>query len=175
MRGVFAIGDLVGEPMLAHKASAQGKMVAEIIAGQRRSFDPVPIPAVCFTDPEIVAVGLSPDDAAQRGIEAVSGRFPFAASGRAMTLTEVVPPGFVRVVATKADHRILGFQAVGIQVSELSAAFVQALEMGALLEDAEVFIEAHPTLGEVAHEAVLGALGRSLHLPRAADSASAKA
>ena len=86
MRNVWAIGDLVGEPMLAHKASAQGEMVAEIIAGERRRFAPATIPAVCFTEPEIVTAGLLPTEAAETGIDCVTGVFPFAASGRALSM-----------------------------------------------------------------------------------------
>lgn len=160
MRGVFAIGDAVGEPMLAHKAMAQGEMVAEIVAGHRRRFDPAAIPAVCFTDPEIVAVGLSPEEAGGAG-EAVVGTFPFLANGRAMTLG--AETGFVRVVARKDDHVVVGVQAVGAHVSELATAFVNAIEMGARLEDVAGMVHAHPTLGEAFHEAALSALGHALH------------
>ena len=160
MRGVFAIGDVVGEPMLAHKAMAQGEMVAEIVAGRRRRFDPAAIPAVCFTDPEIVAVGLSPEDAGAAG-EVMVGTFPFLANGRAMTLG--AETGFVRVVARRADHVVVGVQAVGAHVSELATAFVNAIEMGARLEDVAGMVHAHPTLGEAFHEAALGALGLALH------------
>lgn len=160
MRGVFAIGDAVGEPMLAHKAMAQGEMVAEIVAGRRRRFDPAAIPAVCFTDPEIVAVGLSPEEAGGAG-ETVVGSFPFLANGRAMTLG--AETGFVRVVARKQDHVVVGVQAVGAHVSELASAFVDAIEMGARLEDVAGMVHAHPTLGEAFHEAALTALGHGLH------------
>jgi len=162
MRGVYAIGDLVGEPMLAHKAQAQGVMVAELLAGERRRFEPAAIPAVCFTEPEIVAVGLSPQEAGAQGEETLVGRFPFAANGRALTLA-AGDGGFVRVVARKRDHRVLGIQAVGAHVSELSAEFAHALEMGAVLEDIAGTIHAHPTLSEAFPEAALRALGRALH------------
>ena len=161
MRGVYAIGDLTGEPMLAHRAMAQGEMVAEIIAGTRRSWDKVAVPAVCFTDPEIVTVGLSPDEARAAGIEARTGRFPFAANGRAMT-TEG-DEGFVRIVARADNHLVLGMQAVGGGVSELASAFALALEMGARLEDLAGTIHAHPTLGECIQEAAMRALGRAIH------------
>ncbi|MCV6605381.1 MAG: FAD-dependent oxidoreductase, partial [Porticoccaceae bacterium] len=95
MKNVWAIGDLVGEPLLAHKASAQGEMVAEIIAGERRLFDPVAIPAVCFTEPEICGIGLTPDEANAEGIEVISGKFPFAASGRALAMDAGSDGGFV--------------------------------------------------------------------------------
>src|SRR5271168_4058240 len=133
MRNVWAIGDVTGEPMLAHRAMAQGEMVAEIIAGHRRIFDKVTIPAVCFTDPEIVTAGLSPEDARKLGHELKIGLFPFSANGRAMTRRG--EDGFVRVVARADNHLVLGIQAVGQEVSELSAAFGLALEMGARLED----------------------------------------
>ncbi len=162
MRNVWAIGDLTGEPMLAHRAMAQGEMVAEIIAGRKRHFVPAAIPAVCFTDPEVVAVGLSPDEAKSRGIDCKVASFPFAANGRAMTLD--AQDGFVRVVARQDDHRILGWQAVGRGVSELSIAFVQSLEMGARLEDIAGTIHPHPTLGEAVQEAALRALGHALHI-----------
>lgn len=164
MRDVWAIGDLVGEPMLAHKASAQGEMVAEIIAGARRHFDPVAIPAVCFTDPEIVAVGLSPSEAEERGLDVIAAQFPFAANGRALGMEAGEDGGFVRVVARNDDHRVLGVQAVGAHVSELVGEFMLALEMGALLEDVGGTIHAHPTLTEAFHEATLRGLGRAIHI-----------
>jgi len=162
MRNVWAVGDVTGEPMLAHRAMAQGEMVAEIIAGRRRAFDKSAIPAVCFTDPEIVTVGLSPDAARLAGHDVSVGLFPFQANGRAMTLG--AESGFVRVAARADNHLILGVQAVGAGVSELSAAFGLALEMGARLEDIAGTIHAHPTLGEAFHEANLKALGEALHI-----------
>ncbi|MBP8184161.1 MAG: dihydrolipoyl dehydrogenase [Rhodoferax sp.] len=162
MRNVWAIGDLTGEPMLAHRAMAQGEMVAEIISGKRRHFAPAAIAAVCFTDPEIVVAGQSPADAAKAGLECISAHFPFAANGRAMTLEST--DGFVRVVARRDNHRIVGWQAVGAGVSELSTAFSHSLEMGATLEDVAGTIHAHPTLGEAVQEAALRALGHALHV-----------
>jgi dihydrolipoamide dehydrogenase len=110
---VLAIGDLVGEPILAHKASAQGEMDAEAIAGKRRRFDPVAIPAVCFTEPEIVSVGLGPDTP-----DTVTGIFPFAANGGALSMDAGDEGGFVRVVARVSDRHIIGVQAVGAHISE---------------------------------------------------------
>ncbi|AGT10366.1 dihydrolipoyl dehydrogenase [Paracoccus aminophilus] len=162
MRGVFAIGDVTGEPMLAHRAMAQGEMVAEIVAGHRRDWDHRAIPAVCFTDPEIVSVGLSPDEAQAAGHEVVTGLFPFAANGRAMTAGR--EDGFIRVTARKDSEEILGIQAVGAGISELAAGFALALEMGARLGDLIGTIHAHPTRGEALHEACLKALGRALHI-----------
>ncbi len=162
MRNVWAIGDVTGEPMLAHRAMAQGHMVAEIIAGEKRAFDRIAIPAICFTDPEIVAVGLAPEAAKAAHGEIRIGLFPFRANGRAMTLQD--DEGFVRVVARADSHVVLGIHAVGAGVSELSAAFSLALEMGARLEDIALTIHAHPTLGEAFHEAALTALGAPLHM-----------
>ena len=162
MRSVWAIGDVTGEPMLAHRAMAQGEMVAEIIAGSKRAFDKVAIPAVCFTDPEIVAVGLSPDAARAAHGAIVTDHFPFRANGRAMT--KHADEGFVRIVARADNHVVLGIQAVGGGVSELSAAFALALEMGARLEDVAGTVHAHPTMSEAFHEAALKALGKPLHI-----------
>src|SRR5271166_1251092 len=162
MRNVWAIGDVTGEPMLAHRAMAQGEMVAEIIAGEKRAFDRVAIAAICFTDPEIVSVGLSPDAARAAHGEIRVGLFPFRANGRAMT--KQADEGFVRVVARADNHVVLGIQAVGAGVAELSAAFALALEMGARLEDIAGTIHAHPTMSEAFHEAALKALGKPLHI-----------
>jgi dihydrolipoamide dehydrogenase len=162
MRNVWAVGDLTGEPMLAHRAMAQGVVVAELIAGHRRVFDGLVIPAVCFTDPEIVTVGLSPDEARKAGHEVHTAMFPFQANGRALTLQ--AEDGFVRVTARADNHLLLGIAAVGAGVSELAASFGLALEMGARLEDVGGTIHAHPTLGEAFHEASLRALGEALHI-----------
>ena len=160
MRDVWAIGDLTGEPLLAHRAMAQGEMVAEIVAGRRRRFDKV-IASVCFTDPEIVSVGLSPQSARADGHEVVVGQFPFAANGRAMTMGG--EDGFVRVVARAHDHLVLGIQAVGHAISEFAAGFALAVEMGARLEDVAGTVHAHPTQGEAFQEAALKALGHAIH------------
>ncbi|MFB2563135.1 dihydrolipoyl dehydrogenase [Rhizobium sp. IMFF44] len=162
MRGVYAIGDVTGEPMLAHRAMAQGEMVAEIVAGRKRVWDKRAIPAVCFTDPEIVTAGLSPDEARAQGYEIRVGLFPFAANGRAMTTQS--EDGFVRAVARADTNLVLGLQAVGAGVSELSSAFSLALEMGARLEDIAGTIHAHPTRSESLQEAALKALGHALHI-----------
>jgi dihydrolipoamide dehydrogenase len=162
MRGIYAVGDVTGEPMLAHRAMAQGEMVAEIVAGKRRSWDTRAIPAVCFTDPEIVSVGLSPDAAKAQGHEVKVGQFPFAANGRAMTLS--AEEGFVRIVARADNHLVLGIQGVGAGISELAAAFGLAIEMGARLEDIAGSIHAHPTQGEGFAEAAMKALGHALHI-----------
>jgi dihydrolipoamide dehydrogenase len=162
MRDVWAIGDVSGEPMLAHRGMAQGEMVAEIIAGKKRRFAPAAMPAVCFTDPEVVVVGMSPAQAQEVGLDCITASFPFSANGRAMSLEST--DGFVRVVARKDNHLIVGWQAVGRAVSELSTAFSQSIEMGARLEDVGGTIHAHPTLGEAVQEAALRALGHALHI-----------
>ena len=165
MSNVWAIGDLTGEPMLAHRAMAQGAMVAEIIAGQRRAFDATAVPSVCFTDPEVISVGRTPEEAKADGkadgYEIKVATFPFAANGRA--LTQMDEEGFVRIVARASDHLVLGAQAVGAGVSELTSSLTLAIEMGAVLEDIAGTIGAHPTRSEAIHEAALGALGHGLH------------
>ena len=162
MKGVYAIGDVTGEPMLAHRAMAQGEMVSEIIAGHPRRWDKVCIPAVCFTDPEIVTCGMSPADAEAKGIQIKTGQFPFAANGRA--LTTQAEAGFVRVVAQSDNGLILGLQAVGAGVSEMSSAFSIAIEMCARLDDLAHIIHAHPTQSEALQEACLVALGQAVHI-----------
>jgi len=162
MRNVWAIGDLTGEPMLAHRAMAQGELVAEVIAGRKRRFVPAAIPAICFTDPEVVTVGLAPGAAEEAGFDCISAAFPFTANGRAMTLEST--DGFVRVVARRDNHLVLGWQAVGRSVSELASGFSQSIELGATLEDIAGTIHAHPTLGEAVQEAALRALGHALHV-----------
>jgi dihydrolipoamide dehydrogenase len=165
MRGVYAIGDVCNSgEMLAHVASFQGEMVAEIIAGEDRVFAPVAVPAIVFTEPEIVSVGLSPDEAKDAGHPVIVGKFPLAANGRSLTQEAEKNGGFVRVVAREDDHRILGVQAVGSHVSELVGEWTLAIEMGALLEDIAATIHAHPTMTEMTHEAVLATLGRAIHI-----------
>lgn len=163
VRGVYAIGDLVGEPMLAHKASAQGEMVAELIAGHKRRFEPRAIPAVCFTEPELVGVGMTPDAARAAGHDIVVSQFPLKANGRALAMDAGSDGGFVRITARTDNHLVLGIHAVGKHVSELSGEFVHALEMGARLEDIVGTIHAHPTLSEAFHEAALAGLGHAIH------------
>ncbi|HEX3864835.1 MAG TPA: dihydrolipoyl dehydrogenase [Stellaceae bacterium] len=164
MRHIWAIGDLVGEPMLAHKAMAQGAMVAEIIAGQRRHFDPASVAAIVFTEPEIIVAGMLPDDAAAAGIDAATAVFPLSANGRALTLEAGETGGFVRIVSRRDDGVALGIQAVGRHVAELAGEFSHALAMGAVLDDIAHTIHVHPTLGEAVGEAALLGLGGALHL-----------
>lgn len=161
MRQVWAIGDITGEPMLAHRAMAQAEVVAAAIAGQRRRFEPAAIPAVCYSDPEVVVAGLLPEEAKNQAGEVLTATFPFSGNGRALTLNQT--DGFVRVVARRDDHRILGWQAVGPNVSELAAAFTHSIEMCSRLEDIAGTVHAHPTLSEALQEAALKALGAGLH------------
>jgi dihydrolipoamide dehydrogenase len=164
MKNVWAIGDLVGEPMLAHKASAQGEMVAEIISGLKREFNPRVIPAVCFTEPELVGVGLTPENAKAQKIETIVGKFPFAAIGKALAMDAGTDGGFVRITARKDNHVVIGIHAVGAHVAELSNQFVLAIEMGSRLEDLANTIHVHPTLGEATMEAAMASLGHAIHI-----------
>jgi dihydrolipoamide dehydrogenase len=149
--------------MLAHKGSTQGEIVAEILGGHDKVFDPVTIAAVCFTEPEIVSAGLGPQDVEGRD-DVITAVFPLMAIGRALALEAGDDGGFVRVLASRTDHRLLGVQAVGQHVSELSNSFAQMLEMGAVLEDVAGTIHVHPTMGEAFHEASLRALGHAIHI-----------
>jgi dihydrolipoamide dehydrogenase len=162
MRGVYAIGDVTGEPMLAHRAMAQGEMVAEQIAGHKRGWDKVCVPAICFTDPEIVAVGMTARETEAAGIDALTGAFPFKANGRALTLGR--GDGLIRIVARRDNHLLLGIHGVGTGIAELAAAFTTAIEMRARVEDVAGIIHAHPTQSEAFHAAALKSLGRAIHI-----------
>ncbi|MEL7190580.1 MAG: dihydrolipoyl dehydrogenase, partial [Pseudomonadota bacterium] len=156
------IGDVTGDPMLAHRAMAQGEMVAELIAGETREWDKTVIPAICFTDPEIVVVGLTPQEAKAQGHSVKTEKFPFVANGRAKTMEG--ENGFVQIVVREGDHLVLGVQAVGRGVSELSAYFGLACEMNARVEDIAHTVHAHPTIGEAVQEVALKTLGQALHI-----------
>ena len=158
---VFAVGDVAGEPMLAHKAFREGETAAEVIAGEPAGLDYQAMPAAVFTDPEIGTVGMTEDEATEAGFDPVVGQMPLRASGRALTLDE--REGFVRVVADGEDGFILGAQIVGPEASELIAELTVAIEMGATLEDVAATVHIHPTLSEAVHEAVKGAAGHSIH------------
>ncbi|MGD8191165.1 dihydrolipoyl dehydrogenase [Brevibacillus ginsengisoli] len=159
---VYAIGDIVAGPALAHKASYEGKVAAEAIAGHPAEVDYKAIPAVVFSDPEIASVGLSEKEAKEQGINYVAGRFPFAANGRALSVNE--GEGFVKLIAEKETNLVLGAQIVGPDASNIIAEIALAIEMGATLEDIELTIHAHPTLAEVTMEASELALGRPIHV-----------
>ncbi len=164
VRNVWAIGDVTGEPMLAHRASAQGEMVAEIIAGKKRHFAPRAIAAVCFTEPEIVAVGISAEKAKAKGIDTIVGKFPLAANGKALASGADKYGSFVRVTARKDNHKIIGIHAVGSHMAEMSGEFALAIEMDTRLEDIADTIHVHPTMSEALHEAALKALGHAIHI-----------
>ena len=157
---IYAVGDVAGEPMLAHTASAEGIVAAEAIAGEPAAFDTRAVPAAVFTDPEIATVGLTEAEAAAEGYDPVVGEMPFNASGRALTLGET--DGFVRIVASE-DGFVLGAQIVGPEASELIAEPTLAIEMGATLSDVVATVHTHPTLAEAVMEAAENALGQAIH------------
>ena len=158
---VFAIGDVAGEPMLAHKASKEGQVAAEVIAGEPAALDYQAVPAAVFTDPEIGTVGMTEEEASETGFDPVVGEFPFRASGRALTTDH--DEGFVRIVADDESGFVLGGQVVGPEASELIAEIGLAIEMGATLEDVVATIHTHPTLSEAVMEAAENALGHAIH------------
>ena len=158
---VLAVGDVAGEPMLAHKAFAEGEVAAEVIAGEPAALDHQAIPAAVFTDPEIGTVGMTESEAAEAGFDPVVGQMPLRASGRALTLDE--REGFVRVIADEDTGFVLGGQIVGPEASELVAELTLAVEMGATLEDIASTVHVHPSLSEAVHEAAKGARGESIH------------
>ena len=160
--GVYAIGDVSGQPMLAHKASKEGEVVAEIIAGHKAAKDWVAIPAAIFTDPEIAIAGLTEAQAKEKGFEVRVGKFPFAALGRAMSVGET--DGFFKVVANKKTNELLGVHIVGPEASDLISEGALALEMHAFLEDIGLTIHPHPTLGEGFMEAAMNGLGHAIHI-----------
>ena len=160
--GIYAIGDVVGGALLAHKAYQEAKVAAEVIAGEPAAFDSVGIPAVIYTDPEVAWVGLGEREAREQGYDVVAGTFPFSASGRAMSLNST--DGFVKAVADASTKRLLGIVAVGRGVSEFIGEATLALEMGAFLEDVGMTIHPHPTMSEALQEAVEAALGKAVHM-----------
>ncbi|WP_305908736.1 dihydrolipoyl dehydrogenase [Methylomarinum sp. Ch1-1] len=143
---IFAIGDIVGNPMLAHKASHEGKIAAEVISGHKAGFDALTIPSVAYTDPEVAWMGLTENQAKKQGIEYEKGAFPWAASGRSLSLGR--NEGVTKVLCDKETGRLLGAGIVGPNAGELLAEAVLALEMGADAEDIGLTIHAHPTLSE---------------------------
>ncbi|MFB6309647.1 MAG: dihydrolipoyl dehydrogenase [Salinirussus sp.] len=158
---IYAVGDVTGEPMLAHAAFREGEVAAERIAGEPAALDYQAMPAAVFTDPEIATVGLTETTAREEGFDPVIGEMPLRASGRA--LTRDAADGFVRLVADGEAGFVLGAQLVGPDVSELLGEVTLAIEMGATLEDLAATIHTHPTLSEAVHEAALGALQQSIH------------
>jgi dihydrolipoamide dehydrogenase len=159
---VYAVGDVAGQPMLAHKGSKEGLVAAAVIAGQAEEYDAKCVPAVIFTSPEMASVGLTEAQAAEQGVEVKSGSFPFAASGRAMSLMET--DGFVKVVADAKTDEVLGVHMVGPEVTELIAEAALAIELGATAEDMARTIHAHPTLPEAMMEAAEAVHGAAVHI-----------
>ncbi len=161
---IFAIGDVAGEPMLAHKASREGKVAAEVIAGKPAAFDNLAIPAVVFTDPEVAWCGLTETEAQQNGTEVRVARFPWAASGRALTLGRT--EGLTKILFDPETERVLGVGIVGPGAGELINEGVLAVEMAAVAEDLAATIHAHPTLSETLMEGAEIFLGHATHVYR---------
>jgi len=143
---IFAIGDIVGQPMLAHKATHEGKVAAEVIAGEKVEFQALTIPSVAYTDPEIAWAGVTEDEAKAQGIDYEKAVFPWAASGRALSTSR--SEGMTKLIFDKTNHRIIGASIVGINAGELIAETVLAIEMGADAHDIGLSIHPHPTLSE---------------------------
>lgn len=159
---VYAIGDCAGGDLLAHKASYEAKIAAEVISGQNNVIDFQAMPFVIFSDPEVAYTGLTEKEAKEKGYETVSSRFPFQANARALSVSDA--DGFVQVVAEKNTKRVLGVQMVGPEVSSLIAEAVFAIEAGANAEDLSLTIHAHPTLPEPLMEAAEGVMGHATHM-----------
>jgi dihydrolipoamide dehydrogenase len=159
---IYAIGDVVAGPPLAHKASYEAKVAAEAIAGHTSEIDYLAIPAVVFSDPELASVGYSEQQAKDEGIEIVSAKFPFAANGRALSLDE--PDGFMKLVTRKEDGLLIGAQIAGSGASDMIAEMGLAIEAGMTAEDVAMTIHAHPTLGEISMEAAEVVLGSPIHI-----------
>ncbi|MDX9979700.1 MAG: dihydrolipoyl dehydrogenase [Lentisphaeria bacterium] len=158
---IYAIGDIAGQPMLAHKATHEGRSAVEAIHGGKAVYNPRAIPAVVFTDPEIAWAGASEDEARRQGFDVRVGAFPWQASGRAATLDRA--EGLTKIVADAADGRILGVGIAGPGAGELIGEGVLAIEMGAVAEDLALTIHAHPSLSETIMEAAERILGQSTH------------
>jgi dihydrolipoamide dehydrogenase len=162
-QNIFAIGDIAGQPMLAHKASHEGVMVAEIISGKNRVYDAKTVPAVVFTDPEIAAAGMMESEAKAKGYTDLKiAKFPFGANGRAVSMMET--DGFVKMIADGKTDILLGVHIVGPEASNLISEAVLAIEMGARLQDLALSIHPHPTLGETMMEAAEATLGHAIHI-----------
>ncbi len=160
---IFAVGDIACQPMLAHKASHEGVMVAEIISGKNRVYDAKTVPAVVFTDPEIASAGMMESEAKAKGYTDLKiGKFPFAANGKAVSLMET--DGFVKMIADAKTNILLGVHIVGPEASNLISEAALAIEMGARIDDLALTIHPHPTLGETMMEAAEATLGHAIHI-----------
>jgi dihydrolipoamide dehydrogenase len=162
--GISAIGDVVGEPMLAHKASHEAKVAVEAILGHKVAFEPQAIPAVVFTDPEVAWCGLTENDAKKQGRKVEVAKFPWAALGRALAIDR--PDGMTKLVIDPETERILGVGIVGAGAGELIAEGVLAVEMAALASDLKLSIHPHPTMSETLMEAAEVFFGHSTHVYR---------
>ena len=162
VKGIYAIGDVVAGPALAHKASYEGKIAAEAISGQPSQVDYLAIPAVVFSEPELASVGYTEQEAKEAGFEVNSAKFPYAANGRALSVNAT--DGFVKLVTRKEDGLVLGAQIAGYNASDLIAELGLAIEGGMTAEDIALTIHAHPTLGEMTMEAAEVALGTPIHI-----------
>lgn len=154
---IYAIGDIAGDPMLAHKATHEGRIAAQALAGQRVAFEPQAIPAVVFTDPEIAWCGLTETEAAKTGREITVAKFPWAASGRALTIGR--QEGLTKLIIDPKTQRVLGVGIAGVNAGEMISEGVLAIEMGALAKDLELTIHPHPTLSETSMQAAEVFLG----------------
>ena len=159
---IFAVGDITGHPLLAHKAIHEGKVAADVIAGEPSAFDVSAIPSIVYTDPEIATSGLSEKDAADQGMEVSVGRFNWVASGRAITMG--APDGFTKLIFDPKTQRLLGAGIVGRGAEDLIAEVTLAIEMGAGAQDLALTIHPHPTLSETINEAAEAFLGRPIHI-----------
>jgi dihydrolipoamide dehydrogenase len=159
---IYAVGDVSGPPLLAHKATKEGEVVAEVIAGHKAEKDWVAIPGAIFTDPEIATVGLTEAEAKAKGIEISVGKFPFSVLGKAMAMNET--EGFVKIIADKKSKQVLGVHIVGPEASTLISEAALSLEMAAFLEDISMTIHPHPTMGESLMEAAAHAMGAAIHV-----------
>lgn len=159
---IYAIGDIVAGPQLAHKASYEGKIAAEAIAGHNAEIDYLAIPAVVFSEPELASVGYTEQQAKEEGIEVTTAKFPFAANGRALALDST--DGFLKLVTRKEDGLVIGAQIAGASASDMIAELGLAIEAGMTAEDLAMTIHAHPTLGEITMEAAEVAIGSPIHI-----------
>jgi dihydrolipoamide dehydrogenase len=160
--GIYAIGDVAGQPMLAHKATKEALVVADVIAGKKGAkYDVKAMPAVIFCEPEVATVGLSETEAKAKGINAFSGSFPFGALGKAIAMGET--DGFTKLIGDKKTGRLIGAAIVGPEASTMIAEMALAIEAGLQLEDIALTVHAHPTLGEATMEAAEVALGHAIH------------
>ncbi|MFW5921368.1 MAG: dihydrolipoyl dehydrogenase, partial [Polyangiales bacterium] len=162
VEGVYAIGDVCGPPYLAHKASKEGEIAAEVIAGKKSVRDWRGMPSAIFTDPEIATVGLSETEAKKQGKNIKIGKFPFAASGRAMAVMET--DGFIKSIIDADTHEVLGVGIVGPEASDLISEAALSIEMCAFAEDVALTVHPHPTLGESMMESFKHALGEAIHI-----------